>query len=176
MEFSIMNHPPVPSHPAPSRPRIKSFAALRMVPGSPIPSMDSIAKVARDHFRVPFAVVTLFEEEHPFVVGRQGSGGVHVEGAEGMSRHVIDRDDVVVIEDMGSLERFRPLAPVADGLPVRFFAGAPMVLPNDTRIGTLCILDHIPRELNVGQRLVMRQMATVARNELMVLAGCTPPH
>ena len=171
MEFSPMIQPaPTPSQPA-SR-RMKSFAALRMPPGSPIPSMSHIAKVALDHLRVPFAVVTLFEEERPFVVGRSGGGGAAVDGTEGLSLHVIDSDDVVVFEDLETSERYRPLAPTVDGRPVRFFAAAPMALPNGTRIGTICILDHQPRALNIGQRIVLRQLATVATDALMTLAGC----
>jgi GAF domain-containing protein len=128
--------------------------------------------VAIDHLRVPFSVVTLFEEERPFVVGRSGGDGAVVDGTEGLSRHVIDSDDVVVFEDLEKTERYRPLAPAVAGRPLRFFAAAPMVLPNDTRIGTLCILDHTPRELNIGQRIVLKQLAAVATNELMTLAGC----
>ncbi|WP_293864002.1 GAF domain-containing protein [uncultured Alsobacter sp.] len=161
-----------PREPQPAPVRLRAFKALRMPRGTAIPAMNNIAKVAMAHLRVPCAVVTLFEEDLPYVVGRYGADGSRIDGTEDMSRHVIDSDDVVAFDDLETHDRYRPFAPKVDGQPVRFFAAAPMVVPMGVRIGTVCIFDYAPRIMNLGQRIILRQLAAIASDELKTMAGC----
>ena len=119
-------------------------------------------------------MVTLFEHERPYVVGLHVTGGDVVRGTEVLSRLALDAEDVLVVPDFEQQMRYEPLAPILGGRPVRSGAVAPLVLPDDIRIGTLAIMDHAPRDLNVGQRLVLRRLALVATGELQTLAGCKP--
>ena len=57
--------------------------------------------------------------------------------------------------------------PLVQGEPrVRFYAGAPLTLPDQSRVGTLCVIDHRPRRLNEGELGLLRDLADMVEREL----------
>jgi GAF domain-containing protein len=151
-----------------------SLAALGIVPGAPIPSMGHIAKVALDRFRVLFAAVTLCDGQRPFVAGRHAREQGTDEGVEAFNCVALEGAGVVVIDDMADVARYRLTAPVVAGRTSRFYAAAPLALPDGTRLGTLCVLDQEPRTFNTGERIVLQLLAAVAADELRLLARGLP--
>lgn len=76
--------------------------------------------------------------------------------------HAILKDDVFVIEDATLDERFRN-NPFVTGEPnIRFYAGAPIVSENGFKLGTVCIIDSHPRQLNQYQEEALQKLARQA--------------
>ena len=49
---------------------------------------------------------------------------------------------------------------------IRFYAGAPLRACGGHRVGTLCLIDRVPRHLSDNQREALRSLATVAASAL----------
>jgi GAF domain-containing protein len=49
---------------------------------------------------------------------------------------------------------------------IRFYAGAPLVTPDDHAIGTLCVLDCVPRQLKATQAEALRALSRQVMNQL----------
>jgi GAF domain-containing protein len=79
--------------------------------------------------------------------------------------------DVFQIPDLLQDPRFADNPAVAGPDRARFYAGAPLVLDDGSRIGTLCVVDHRPRLLNGEQLAELRRLADEVVAELQRSAG-----
>ena len=80
--------------------------------------------------------------------------------------HTIREASHLVISDLSEDDRFRDNPLVTDDPKLRFYAGAVLRSLNGRPLGTLCILDYVPRTLSGQQLVVLRQMATMVEREL----------
>ncbi|MFC6772805.1 diguanylate cyclase domain-containing protein [Methylobacterium gregans] len=73
---------------------------------------------------------------------------------------------MLVVEDTTQDERFAT-SPLVTGEPhVRFYAGAPLVLRPGIHLGSLCIIDRVPRALLPEQQEQLRDLAQVVVGQL----------
>lgn len=62
---------------------------------------------------------------------------------------------------------------VTDGPEIRFYAGAPIVMPSGNKLGTLCIISDKPREFNQAQSALLQDLAKIVINELVSQQAAT---
>ena len=82
---------------------------------------------------------------------------------------VLKPNDVLLVEDARTDARFAD-NPYVTGEPyVRFYAGAPLVTPTGEAVGTLCVIDYVPRALSPVQVYALKALGrqVVARLELL---------
>ncbi|MGI4857915.1 MAG: GAF domain-containing protein [Janthinobacterium lividum] len=80
--------------------------------------------------------------------------------------YTILEQDIFVVEDTLLDSRFHDKASVIGYPFIRFYAGVPLVNAAAHRLGSLCVIDHAPRQLENSQLLALRDLgATVS--ELM---------
>ena len=70
--------------------------------------------------------------------------------------------DIFVIPDARSDERFSGNPIVTGPESVRFYAGIPLITPEGMAVGTLCIIDRVPRQLTDEQVKKLRELAASA--------------
>src|SRR5262245_33006204 len=80
--------------------------------------------------------------------------------------HAIRQRDVFMVHDALQDPRFANHPLVADGPRVRFYAGAPLVTPQDYALGTLCVVDVVPRQLSAKQIESLRILGRQAMCQL----------
>ncbi|MEP9402619.1 GAF domain-containing protein [Sphingomonas silueang] len=116
---------------------------LRSVGGDP--ALDDLVRLAARACAAPVALVTVLDTDEQRFVARAGTdlSGTAIEHA--LCVHALDVPDLLVIPDLGSDPRTRDNPIVTGGPAVRFYAGVPLRLGDATVIGTLCVLDVVPR-------------------------------
>jgi PAS domain S-box-containing protein len=131
-------------------------------------AFDSITELAARVFKVPISSVTLIDEDREWFKSCVGLEITEMGRHLAFSAHAILSDKVMLVPDARADERFAQ-HPLVTGPPhVRFYAGAPLKTKNGLNLGTLCIIDTIPRTLDDDASAVLAGLAVrvVAEMEL----------
>jgi len=146
--------------------RLQSLCALNILDTPAEPGFDRITRIAQALFNVPIALVSLVDEHRQWFKSRQGLEATETPRDVSFCGHAILQGGVFVINDAKADPRFSD-NPLVTGPPfVRFYAGAPLVLADSSRIGTLCIIDHEARELSAAHRELLIELAFVVSEEM----------
>jgi diguanylate cyclase (GGDEF)-like protein/PAS domain S-box-containing protein len=109
------------------------------------PDLQQIAALAADVFQAPIALVSLVARDRQFFKGQVGLEVASTPRNLSFCAHAILGDGVLVVPDSTLDPRFAA-NPLVTGQPgIRFYAGAPLVNPQGHRLGSLCVIDRVPR-------------------------------
>ncbi|WP_349367993.1 EAL domain-containing protein [Salinarimonas sp.] len=146
--------------------RLAALRALAIVGTAPEPHFDALCRSAARLFRTPIALVSLMEADRQWFKARCG---LDVDGTArdvAFCRFTILGDEPFVIEDAWADARFRD-NPLVTGAPhIRFYAGVPLVLEPDVRVGSLCVIDTVPRPFDETDRAALRDLGAAVVAQL----------
>ena len=120
---------------------------------------DRVTRLVARLFDAPIAFVTLIDETRQWFKSRYGTTARETSRALAFCDHAIRSDGVMVVPDMMLDPRFSDNAFVTGDAGIRFYAGAPLIASDGTKIGTVCVLDRVPRTLNETQLEILEQMS-----------------
>ena len=127
---------------------------------------DRLTRIAKKHFKVSIALISLIDNQRQWFKSRQGLQATETPREISFCGHAILSDDVFYIANALNDPRFAD-NPLVTGPPnIRFYAGAPLHAPNGERIGTLCIIDDRPHDLSADELSVLRDLADSVESEL----------
>ena len=143
--------------------RLAALRALAVLDTPPEPVFDAITALAAQVCEVPIALVSLVELERQWFKSNVGLPGVTQTPREvAFCHHAIEQSAVLEVPDAQADPRFCD-NPLVTGQPdIRFYAGAPIEVAGGHRIGTVCVIDHQPRQLTPGQRSTLAGLAHIA--------------
>ena len=150
---------PIPANEAE---RIAALRALDILDSAEEDIYNSIAKAAADVCQTPMASLTFIDSDRQWFKARVGL--VEHETARDISfcGHAIHGADLMIVSDALQDPRFRN-NPLVQGNPnLRFYAGMPLVTEAGLSLGTLCVLDTIPRTLGRPQTQALTALAASA--------------
>ncbi len=132
------------------------------------PDFDDLVRLAAETFGAPIAVVNLVSTDRQWFKAELGIGERELPLDVSICAHAILQNDVMVVPDTRADERFaaNPLVAAEGGL--RFYAGALLRSASGLPIGTVCVLDRVPRPegITAHQRLVLEVLARQVLTQL----------
>lgn len=147
---------PLPKH---EKQRLKVLWQYDVLDTVPEEVFDDLTELAARICGAPLALISLVDENRQWFKSRVGV--THTETARDISfcAHAILQNDLFIVPDAMLDKRFANNPLVTSDPKIRFYAGAPLVTPDGHALGTLCVLDQVPRELNPDQRQALRVLA-----------------
>lgn len=122
-------------------------------------AFDDLAVLAAQICGVPVALVTLVDAERQWFKASYGLEGIHQTPRDvAFCAHTILHDDVMIVPDAHSDERFADNPLVTEAPHVRFYAGMPLITDDGYALGSLCVLDQSPRVLSPEQIDMLRRL------------------
>ena len=146
--------------------RLAALHSYRILGTPPEPSYDRITDLVSRIYRVPFAAVSLVDEDKVWFKSHFGVNVRQIDRRDSPSALVVESGDVVVIPDAKSDPRLAH-QPDIGGIVVGFYAGAPLITPEGYRIGVLSMFDTRPRSgLSSEEITMLRDIAAMVMDEL----------
>ncbi|QHI97100.1 EAL domain-containing protein [Xylophilus rhododendri] len=153
--------------------RIQALRSLDLLYTAPTEAFDRITRLAAAVFQVPIALITLLDTERQWFKSRVGLSVPDTCREDAFCNYTIASPQVMVVRDAAQDPRFLN-NPLVTGYPgICFYAGAPLVLANGHSLGSLCLIDHRPREFDAAQEQMLLDLAAmvVAQIELQHAVG-----
>ena len=123
-----------------------------------------LVNMASETCETPVALLTLVDQDTQWLRVRTGTDVTNMPRDISFCNYTIQNDNVLVIPDMTSDQRFADNPLVVNEPNVRFYAGAPLITSDGQRIGSLCVIDMKPNELNKQQKLMLKMLSRQAIN------------
>jgi len=148
--------------------RLAALRALAVMDTPPEERFDRLTRLTAALFDVPVALVTLLDADRQWFKSCVGSELRETPRDVSFCSHAILGDEVLLVPDALLDARFADSPLVAGPPHVRFYAGVPLSLADGSRVGTLCIVDRRPRDLDKTAVQLLRDLGALAEQELKV--------
>jgi len=120
---------------------------------------DAIVKLASRICNVPISLITLVDMNRQWFKARVGLEATETARNVSFCGHAIHDESLFEVTDASSDERFHDNPLVLKDPSIRYYAGMPLVTPSGYKIGTLCVIDRVPRELDEEQTLALQVLS-----------------
>lgn len=146
--------------------RLLALARSGLVDSPPDPAFDRLTWLAAEITGCPIALVSLLTSTRQWFKSKIGLEVCETPRSDAFCTHAILTETGLVVENAQIDPRFAN-NPLVTGQPhIRFYAGVPITDQNKNRLGTLCVIDLVPRKLTANEWRGLQELAGVVSNEV----------
>jgi diguanylate cyclase (GGDEF)-like protein len=150
--------------------RLRALRELGLIFTPAEERFDRLTRLAARLLHVPIALISLVDSRVQWFKASHGLSASESPRTISFCAHAILGDDTLVVRDALEDERFRN-NPLVTGEPfIRFYAGHPLRAADGSKVGTFCVIDTRPRRLSAADLGALRDLASMAEDELRVKA------
>jgi PAS domain S-box-containing protein len=125
----------------------------------PDEALDDLTGLAAQICGTPIALISLIDGNRQWFKSKVGIEQAELPRDISFCGHALHQRELLIVPDAAQDVRFAD-NPLVTGEPhIRFYAGAPLISPGDVALGTLCMIDRVPRTLTPNQEKALRVLA-----------------
>ncbi len=129
-------------------------------------AFDELATLAAEICGTPMSAFSLIASDRQWIKAGFGVSVREIPRDISICQHAIIQDDLLIVEDMAEDDRFRDNALVTAQPKIRFYAGMPLGGWSCAHLGTLCVLDTVPRRLRPSQVHALRVLTQQVESQI----------
>ncbi len=148
--------------------RLQALCQLQILDTAPEKGFDDLTHLAAHICGTPIALVSLVDANRQWFKSKVGLEASETPRSIAFCAHAILQSDILIIPDALADERFATNPLVTNPPHIRFYAGVPLITAEGQALGTLCVIDYVPRNLEPQQIEALRAIGrqVVAQLEL----------
>lgn len=148
--------------------RLKALNSYNVLDTLPEKEYDAITRLASYICQVPIALISLIDEDRQWFKSKFGLDAEQTPRADAFCNYTILDDKILEVNNALEDETFKDFKLVTGAPDIRFYAGAPLIDPNGHRLGSLCVIDRVPRKLTDEQKDALRTLADEVMSHLQL--------
>src|SRR2546421_558946 len=156
-------HLPLPENEVARRENLRSYGILDTPPEQ---TFDDLSRLAAYVCGTPIALIGFMDLDRQWFKSRIGWDVPEVPRDMSFCAHTILQPDVLIVSDTLEDKERLGTCPLATHGGIRFYAGAGLISAEGYALGTLCVMDSVPRGLTEGQIDGLRKLARQVMTKL----------
>ena len=153
--------------------RLSALQRYQLLDTLPEQDYDDLTTIAARICDTPIALVSLIDSDRQWFKSRHGLDVTETPRSQAFCSHAIQKpEEVMIVPNALEDDRFVENPLVTDNPNIRFYAGAPLVTSDGFALGTLCVIDRVPREITPAQINALQALSrqVMAQLELRLVA------
>jgi len=146
--------------PANERERLKALLRYEILDTDSERHFDDLTLLASHICQTPIALVSLVDKDRQWFKARVGLSVSETSRDVSFCAHAILQPNLFIVPDATEDARFADNPLVTSEPKIRFYAGMPLFTSDGKHaLGTLCVIDRVPRELSATQKEEIEALA-----------------
>jgi sigma-B regulation protein RsbU (phosphoserine phosphatase) len=147
--------------------RLAAVRRFEILDTPPDGAFDRITAIAARLLRTPIAIVSIVDSDRIWFKSKHGLPDVsQIDRVPGLCASAILDHQPWVVSDAATDPRTLANPLVAGEFGLRFYAGVPLTTADGHNLGTLCVIDRTPREVDDEEIAVLRDLAQLVMDQL----------
>jgi GAF domain-containing protein len=146
--------------------RLAALNRYAILDTEPEQSFDDLVVLASFVCRTPIATLSLVDDHRQWFKSKVGVEIRETPRDISFCAHAIQQEELFIVPDALADPRFKDNPLVLGDPHIRFYAGAPLIDEDGYALGTLCVMDRQPRELDDTQKEALRSLRRLALSQI----------
>lgn len=152
--------------PANETERLKALRRYDIIDTPADGNFDRITRLAATIFKVPISIISLVDTDRIWFKSHYGLSINQINRDPGLCASAILSSETYIIGDACKDPRSLTNPLVAGEFGLRFYAAVPLQTQDNFNLGTLNIIDKVPRTLSEDEKEILHQLAQVVMDEM----------
>ncbi|MEH1999263.1 MAG: PAS domain S-box protein [Nostoc sp.] len=149
--------------------RVEALRQYQILDTPPEEAFDELAFLAAQICNTPIALINLIDANRQWFKAKVGLDIQEMPRDTGFGSICMESGEVLIIPDTLADERFATnLLVTSAELSARFYASVPLLAPGGEAIGTLCIVDRVPRQISPQQVKALQTLSHLVVRQLEI--------
>ncbi|MBS1523231.1 MAG: GAF domain-containing sensor histidine kinase [Bacteroidetes bacterium] len=148
--------PPLPKN---EQERLQDLVETELLDTPKESEFDDIVKLASQICNMPISLITLVDSNRQWFKAKVGLDADETSREVSFCGHAIMQDQLFEVQDALNDDRFFDNPLVIEDPSIRFYAGYPLITNTGNRLGTLCVIDRVPRKLTDEQIFALKVLS-----------------
>jgi anti-sigma regulatory factor (Ser/Thr protein kinase) len=147
--------------------RLAALQRYKILDTEPEQAFDDLTLLASHICGTPIALISLIDKDRQWFKSKIGLSTIETSRSIAICARAIQQRGLFIVPDTLTSE-FRDNPSVSGEPNIRFYAGAPLMTPEGYALGTICVMDRVPRMLTPGQLEALEAIRRQAQAQLQL--------